>query len=177
MQVVCARHGTERARCKASCQVVAEPKARRRAQASTVRWGLEEAQSTRAGRRTGTGEEVWCTRDERARAREGLPPPGVSCIHPVSTRGTCWVLPWEIGWWSRSTGLRAERSALSGQQKSAEGIVDPTQARLVRHPTVDRRGHREAKPPRGWAEGPNGVPRGVARKGAGVSCRAGARHP
>jgi hypothetical protein len=41
-----------------------------------VRWGLEEAQSKRAGRRTGTGYEVWCTRDERARDREVLHPQG-----------------------------------------------------------------------------------------------------
>ena len=98
-------------------------------------------------------------------------------IHPASTRGTCCVLPWESCWWSRRKGLRAERSALSGQQTSAEGIVGPTQARLVRPPQADRRGHREAKPPRGWAEGPNGVPRGAYRKGAVVSGRAGARHP
>ncbi len=52
---VCAGHGTERARCKSSCQVLAEPKARRRARASTVRWGSEEAQSKDAGRRTETG--------------------------------------------------------------------------------------------------------------------------
>ena len=56
---VCARHGTERARCKSSCQVIAEPKARKRARAPTTRWGLEEAQCKRAGRRTGTGYEVW----------------------------------------------------------------------------------------------------------------------
>jgi hypothetical protein len=37
----CARHGTERARCKSSCQVFAEPKARIRARASTVRWSLK----------------------------------------------------------------------------------------------------------------------------------------
>jgi len=73
---VCARRGTERARCKSSCQVFAEPKARKRARASTARWGLEEAQSKRAGRRTGTGYEVWCTRDERARDREVLHPQG-----------------------------------------------------------------------------------------------------
>jgi hypothetical protein len=41
-----------------------------------VRWGLEEAQSKRAGRRTGTGYEVWYTRDERARDREVLHPQG-----------------------------------------------------------------------------------------------------
>jgi len=56
--------------------VIAEPKARRRARASTARWGLEEAQAKRAGRRTGTGYEVWYTRDERARDREVLHPQG-----------------------------------------------------------------------------------------------------
>ena len=52
---MCAQHGTERARCKSSRQVFAEPKARSRARASTARWGLEDAPSTRAGLRTGTG--------------------------------------------------------------------------------------------------------------------------
>ena len=37
-----------------------------------MRWGLKEAQSKDAGRRTGTGSEVWYTRDERARDREVL---------------------------------------------------------------------------------------------------------
>jgi hypothetical protein len=41
-----------------------------------VRWGLEEAQSKSAGRRTGTGFEVWYIRDERARGREALHPHG-----------------------------------------------------------------------------------------------------
>jgi len=40
-----------------------------------VRWGLEEAQSKGAGRRTGTGSEGWLIRDERARDREVLHPP------------------------------------------------------------------------------------------------------
>jgi hypothetical protein len=38
----------------------------------TARWGREEAQSKDVGRRTGTGYEVWYTRDERARDREVL---------------------------------------------------------------------------------------------------------
>ena len=63
-------------------------------------------------------------------------------INPASTRGTFGVFPWEICWLSRRKGLRAERFALSGQQKSAEGIVGPTQARLVRHPKAERRGNR-----------------------------------
>jgi hypothetical protein len=140
--VVCARHGTERARCKSSRQVFAEPKARRRARAPTARWGLEEAQSKRAGRRTGTGYEVWHTRDERARDREVLHPQGVCFINPASMRGTFCVLPWEICRPSQYAGLRAEGSALTDRQKSAEGIVGPPQARLVRHPTAERRGNR-----------------------------------
>jgi hypothetical protein len=55
---------------------------------------------------------------------------------------------------------RGERSAAEseppGRQQSAEGLVGPAQARLVRHPTAERRGHGEAEPPRGWAAGPNG---------------------
>jgi hypothetical protein len=107
-----------------------------------VRWGLEAAHSKRAGRRTGTGEEVWCTWDERARDREVLHPQGGYVIHPASTRGTVGGLPWEIGWLSRRKGLRAEQSFLSGPQKSAAGIVGPMQARLVRHPKAERRGNR-----------------------------------
>jgi len=37
-----------------------------------VRQGLKEAQSKSAGRRTGTGYEVWYVRGERARDREAL---------------------------------------------------------------------------------------------------------
>ena len=48
------------------------------------------------------------------------------------------------------------QSPLTASPKSAEGIVGPAQAKLVRHPKADRRGNGEAKPPRGWAEGPNG---------------------
>ena len=42
----------------------------------------------------------------------------------------------------RKSGLRIERSVLTGRQKSAEGIVGPPQARLVRHPIAERRGNR-----------------------------------
>jgi hypothetical protein len=82
-------------------------------------------------------------------------------INPTSMRETCCVVPWEICRWSGYRGLRAERSALTGRQKSAAGIVGPAQARLVRHPKAERRGNREAEPPRGRAEGPNGAPRGA----------------
>ena len=51
-----------------------------------VRRGLKEAQSEDAGRRTGTGYEVWYTRDERARDREVLHPQGVCFINPAPTR-------------------------------------------------------------------------------------------
>jgi hypothetical protein len=40
--------------------------------ASTARWGLEEAQSTRAGRRTGTGYGAWSSWAEPGRDREVL---------------------------------------------------------------------------------------------------------
>jgi hypothetical protein len=63
-------------------------------------------------------------------------------INPASTRETFCVVPWEICRWSGESGLRAERSALTGRQKSAEGIVGPAQARLVRHPKAERRGNR-----------------------------------
>ena len=72
-------------------------------------------------------------------------------------------------------GLRAEPSSLTALQKSADGIVGPAQARLVRHPKADRRGNGEAKPQRGWAEGLNGG-RGVENlgwSGAMVSGRGG----
>ena len=39
-----------------------------------VRWGLEEAQSKSAGRRTGTGYEVWYAWGEWARDHEALHP-------------------------------------------------------------------------------------------------------
>jgi len=39
-----------------------------------VRRGLKEAQFKNAGRRTGTGSEVWYIRDERARGRKVLHP-------------------------------------------------------------------------------------------------------
>jgi hypothetical protein len=40
----------------------------------TARWRLKEAQPTRAGRRTGTGDEVWYPWDEWARDHEVLLP-------------------------------------------------------------------------------------------------------
>jgi hypothetical protein len=107
-----------------------------------VRWGLKEAQSNSAGRRTGTGYEVWHTRDERARDREVLHPqrgvlyksgvyaPNVLCL----TLGDLPIV--------RRCGLRPGEPGLTGQQKSAEGILGPRQARLVRHPRAERRGNR-----------------------------------
>jgi hypothetical protein len=42
----------------------------------------------------------------------------------------------------RTRGLRTGKPGLTGRQKSAEGIGGPRQARLVRHPTAERRGNR-----------------------------------
>ena len=84
---------------------------------------------------------MWYTRDKRARDREVLHPQGVCLINPASARGTCCVVPWEICRSPQLEGLRAEGSVLTDQQKSAEGIVGPTQATLVRHPKAERRGN------------------------------------
>ncbi len=126
----------------------------------TARWGLEEAQSKRAGRRTGTGYEVWYTRDERARDCEVLHPQwGVLYKSGAYARN---VLGRTLGDLSavRKNGLRPGEPGLTGRQKSAEGIGGPRQARRGRHPTAERRGHQRgrAAPPR--TEGPNGTPRG-----------------
>jgi len=107
-----------------------------------VRWGLEEAQSKRAGRRTGTGYEVWYTRDERARDREVLHPQrGVLYKSGVCARNVlCLTLGDLLA--VRRSGLRPGEPDLNGGQKSAEGIVGPRQARLGRHPKAERRGNR-----------------------------------
>jgi hypothetical protein len=110
-------------------------------QGVTARRGLTAAHAKEAGRRTGTGYEVWHTRDERARDREVLHPQGVCVINPASRRGTFCVVPREICRPSPYAGLRAEGSVLTDRQTSAEGIVGPPQARLVRHPTAERRGN------------------------------------
>ena len=107
-----------------------------------MRWGLKEAQSKRAGRRTGTGYEVWPTRDERARAREVRHPHwGVLYQSGVYARN---VLGLTLGDLSavQSSGLKSGEPDLTGRQKSAEGIGGPGQARLVRHPNAERRGNR-----------------------------------
>ena len=74
MPGVCAGHGTERTGCKSPCQVSAEPKARQR-QGRPPRGGVRRKPTLKdAGRRTGTGYEVWDTRDEWARNHEVLHP-------------------------------------------------------------------------------------------------------
>ena len=107
-----------------------------------MRWGLKGAQSKRAGRRTGTGYEVWPTRDERTRDGEVLHPHGgvlyKSGAYAPNVLGlTLGDLPTV-----RTRGLRPGGPGLSGRQKSAEGILGPRQARLVRHPRAERRGNR-----------------------------------
>ena len=42
----------------------------------------------------------------------------------------------------RKGGLRSGEPDLTGRQKSAEGILGPRQAKLVRHPKAERRGNR-----------------------------------
>jgi len=99
-----------------------------------VRWGAEVAQSKRAGRRTGTGYEVWYTRDERAGDCEVLHPQrGVLYKSGVCARNVLCLTLGDLPIVRRS-GLRAGRPVLTGRQKSAEGILGPEQAKLVRHP-------------------------------------------
>ena len=88
-----------------------------------MRWGLEEAQSKRAGRRTGTGYEVWYARDERARDREVLHPQrGVLYKSGVYAPNVPGLTPGDLPAVRRS-GLRRGEPGLTGRQKSAEGIV------------------------------------------------------
>ena len=107
-----------------------------------MRWGLEEAQSKRAGRRTGTGYEVWYTRDELARDREVLQPQrGVLDTSGVCARNVLGLTLGDLPTVRRIV-LRPGEPDLTGRQKSAESIVGPRQARLVRHPNAERRGNR-----------------------------------
>jgi hypothetical protein len=102
---------------------------------------------------------------------------GVCVRHPASTRETFGVVPWEVCRLSRAPGLRAAGSVLTDRQKSAEGSGSSAQAKLGRPPGAARRGHREAEPHRGRAEGPNGAPRGACRRGGVAACRAETRPP
>lgn len=63
-----------------------------RARASSQRRrGLEEAQSKDAGRRTGTGSEVWHIRDEWARDHEVLHPQ-LGYARRVNSTACCQIL-------------------------------------------------------------------------------------
>jgi len=84
----------------------------------TATWGLEEAQSEAAGRRTGTRYEVWHIRAERARDREVLPlrwdvlyRSGVFAVKALCPLG---VNSGRSAHRVRRAGLRGERSFLSG---------------------------------------------------------------
>lgn len=76
MQIVCAGHGTELVGWKVPIPGVSGAEGKEKDKGVTVRWGREEVQSEHAGRRTGTGYEVWYTRDELARDNEVLHPHG-----------------------------------------------------------------------------------------------------
>ena len=92
-----------------------------------VRQGLEEAQSETAGRRTGTGYEVWYIRDERARDREVLHPQrGVLYKSGVYARN---VLGLTLGDLSACHVLPSLESDGMGWQKSAEAVRGEITAR------------------------------------------------
>jgi hypothetical protein len=151
---VCARQGTARARCKSSCQVFAEPKARSRARASTVRWGLEEAQSTRAGRRTLTT----AGKPAAGRTRQGAGDAGPS-VRLLRRRREHRR--------AESTGGGTgdgECEAFSGAQASAQGQRDQERGRPAMEPYVPRR-HVHQTPiasASGERQGPEGMPTGRA---------------
>jgi len=103
-----------------------------------VRLGLEEAQSKDAGRRTGTGSEVWYTRDERApvcvRCRTGrldckvfhlqrsvLYKSGVYALKVACL--TLGGLPCALGCHMRQKFAEVEQLTLTAWESSAEGIV------------------------------------------------------
>lgn len=87
-----------------------------------MRWGLEEAQSKSAGRRTGTGFEVWYIRDEWARDHEVLHPQrgvlyksGVYalkalCLTPGGLYGVRKEGMVEILWHRRETSWQTEKT-------------------------------------------------------------------
>jgi len=124
-----------------------------------VRWGLEEAQSKRAGRRTGTGYEVWYTRDELARDNEVLhPQSGVCFINPAFTREAFCVLPWEISRSSERTGGRATGSDRPGEVSRGQSSSEAGEASEAPHSRKAGQQIGRAATPRD--EGPNGAPRG-----------------
>jgi hypothetical protein len=71
---VCARHGTELVGCKSPRQGAAEAQARSRARARSRGGVARKPQPAGAGRRPGTGDEGWYTREEEAGDHEVLPP-------------------------------------------------------------------------------------------------------
>jgi hypothetical protein len=109
----------------------------------TARGRLEEAPSKRAGRRTGTGYEVWYTRDEWARDHEVLHP-RVGVLYKSGAYARI-VLCLTLGDLQAVRARAHAHGELSegrpepiGMQKSAEGILG-TEAR--------------AEGPNGWQEG------------------------
>ena len=126
----------------------------------TVRWGLKEAQSNRAGRRTGTGSEVWPTRDERARDREVLHPQrGVLYKSGVYARNVLCLTLGDLSAVPQGTeGGRScsDRSAevSRGHSRSEAGKASEAPHGRKAGPQIGR-----AAPPR--TEGPNGTPQGA----------------
>jgi len=124
-----------------------------------VRWGLKEAQSNRAGRRTGTGYEVWYTRDERARDREVLHPQwGVlykSGVYAPNVLGlTLGDLP-AVPQGTEGGEIQSDRSAevSRGHSRSEAGKASEAPQGRKAGQQIGR-----AAPPR--TEGQNGTPRG-----------------
>ena len=155
---VCARHGTERAGWESPCQVIAEPKARRRARASSRGgvWrkpdpearGDEQEPDMRCGT-PGTSGHVTAKSSIRG---------GVCFMNPASTRGTICVLPWEIARLSVRTGSRATGSERPGEV--SRGQSRPVAGGAIEAPQGRKAGQQIGRAAKSRDEGPNGAPRG-----------------
>ncbi len=90
---------------------------------------MKEVQSKDAGRRTGTGSEVWYDRDELARDSEVLHPHWVMLYKSgvYASKVACLTpggLPYaETSRLRLTVRLKGEQSTLTVWQESAEGIV------------------------------------------------------
>jgi hypothetical protein len=124
-----------------------------------VRWGLEEAQSESAGRRTGTGYEVWHTWDERARDREVLHPQrGVLYKSGVYARnGRCLTLG-DLSVVRGRTGSRVTGSDRPGEV--SRGRSKPEAGEAIEAPQSRKAGQQIGRAATPRDEGPNGAPKG-----------------
>jgi hypothetical protein len=154
----CARHGTDRAGWESPCQVIAEPKARRRARASSRGGVWRKPNSNARGDvqepdlRCGTpGTSGHVTAKSSIRR-------GACFINPASTRRTICVLPWEISRLSARTGWGETVTDRPGEV--SRGRSRPEEGRAIEAPQCRKAGQQIGRAAKLRDEGPNGAPRG-----------------